>query len=52
VRFAIASNWLKPPMKFIDRIRGVTQHFVDKSFNYKNYKNNTKQKRKIRKTQK
>jgi len=32
VRFAIAKNWLKRPVKVIGRTQAVTTHFLKKSF--------------------
>ena len=32
MRFAIALNWFKLPMKVIDRTKAVTQHFLENSF--------------------
>jgi len=32
VRFAIAKNWFKLPMKVIDHTKALTQHFLENSF--------------------
>jgi len=51
VRFAIALNWFKLPIKVIDRTKAVTQHFLENSFQKFLIKKEIK-KIKIRKTQK